>query len=364
MAIRTTARAQVHCPSCNGEIKPGATECTACGTPLPASVSAPSTSSERGWGEGPSFKCEGCGAEVVITQTGLKFTCPYCGNERVLEQPAGTGGATDDVRPSHVLAFKVKKADVVARFQGWVASLWFAPNDLGQAAHKDRIRGVYLPFWCYDAHTHTYYRGEYGVDREESYTEEENGRTVTRTRTVTDWYPRWGWSDKDYRNVLVVASQGVDRGLSMQIEPFELAELVQFSTELLTGWEAERYALDHEEAWEKHGTERVTGMELERCSELVRGGANHVRGVSVELHFSKLHSEHLLLPVYVSCFNYHGKTYRFLMNGQTGKVVGERPWSFWKIFFLVVTIVAVIAAIWFFTQGGSTPPPAPPIGPR
>jgi len=33
------------------------------------------------------------------------------------------------------------------------------------------------------------------------------------------------------------------------------------------------------------------------------------------------------------------------VNGETGEVAGARPYSFWKIFFLVVAIVAGIATI-------------------
>jgi hypothetical protein len=33
------------------------------------------------------------------------------------------------------------------------------------------------------------------------------------------------------------------------------------------------------------------------------------------------------------------------VNARTGEVVGERPYSFWKIFFLVVTILCVVAVV-------------------
>ena len=39
----------------------------------------------------------------------------------------------------------------------------------------------------------------------------------------------------------------------------------------------------------------------------------------------------MLLPVWVAAFQFVGKPYRFVVNGRTGEVHGERPWSFWKI---------------------------------
>ena len=56
--------------------------------------------------------------------------------------------------------------------------------------------------------------------------------------------------------------------------------------------------------------------------------------------------KHILLPVWLAAYKYRGKTYRFVVNGRTGKVKGERPWSAWKIAFAVVIglIVAGIVA--------------------
>ena len=342
-----TQVATIHCPDCNERIPHGAESCTKCGHRLPKSVAAPSVHAQKGWGDAAkSFKCEGCGADVVMTSSALKYTCPYCGNERVLEAAAASKtNHQDDVRPELVLPFKVPKTQVGDMFRGWVGSLWFAPNDLLMMAASEKIRGIYLPFWCYDTSTHTYYSGEYGVDRTESWDEERDGQRVHHTRTITDWYHRSGWSNQSYEDVLVLASRTIERSQSLAIEPFHLKQLVAFSTELLEGWDAERYAFDHSHAWEKFGKPRVVDSELARCSEIVGQGADHVRGVNVHCHFTELDSQHLLLPVYVSAFEYNGKRYHFLINGQTGAVRGERPYSFWKIFFFVLTIALAIAAV-------------------
>jgi hypothetical protein len=282
-----------------------------------------------------------------MTSSELKYTCPYCGNERVLEAHATRKpNHADDVRPELILPFKLKKGDATGSFQRWVEGLWFAPNDLVQMASREKIRGVYVPFWCYDTTTDTHYTGEYGIDREESWHETDaDGKSVRKTRIVTDWYHRSGWSNQSYEDVLVLASRTIDRDQTVALEPFHLKHCVDFSTELLTGWDAERYAFDHVHAWDKFGAHRVVDYELTRCSEIVGRDADRVRGVSVHCHFTDLESQHLLLPVYASQFRYGGKVYHFLINGQTGAVKGERPYSFWKIFFLVLAILAAIAAV-------------------
>jgi hypothetical protein len=52
--------------------------------------------------------------------------------------------------------------------------------------------------------------------------------------------------------------------------------------------------------------------------------------------------KHILLPVWMAAYKYNGKSFRFLVNGQTGEVQGERPWSVWKIMFAVLGAAILI----------------------
>jgi hypothetical protein len=47
----------------------------------------------------------------------------------------------------------------------------------------------------------------------------------------------------------------------------------------------------------------------------------------------------------MAAYKYNGKSFRFLVNGQTGEVQGERPWSIWKILLAVLLALIVAAAI-------------------
>ena len=46
--------------------------------------------------------------------------------------------------------------------------------------------------------------------------------------------------------------------------------------------------------------------------------------------------KHILLPVWLAAYKYRGRSFRFVINGRTGRVQGERPYSAWKIFFAVL----------------------------
>ena len=53
------------------------------------------------------------------------------------------------------------------------------------------------------------------------------------------------------------------------------------------------------------------------------------------------------LPVWMAAYKYRGKTYRFVVNGQTGRVQGERPYSAWKIAAAVILGLILAGAIGF-----------------
>lgn len=81
-------------------------------------------------------------------------------------------------------------------YDKWLKSRWFLPGAVLKESHLTGISGNYLPFWIYDFDTHTSYtgmRGDYYYVTV-SYTAQENGKTVTRTRQErrTRWWPAAG----------------------------------------------------------------------------------------------------------------------------------------------------------------------------
>ncbi|HZV02137.1 MAG TPA: zinc ribbon domain-containing protein [Planctomycetota bacterium] len=342
----SAATLQIHCPSCKGDIPTGAESCPNCGSPLPRSVAVPAVAEHKGWGADNlgAFNCKGCGAEIVVDKTHLKLTCAYCGSEAVIAQPGGESGHGDDVRPEALVNFAVTPERAGELFMEWLTGLWFAPSHLAQAAHPEKLRPVYLPFWGYDTDTHTFYRCEVG---------HETGSGKSRHTT---WRAHSGWIRSQYRDVLVVASGRIDRDLSVAIEPFHVSKKVAFSPELLTGREAERYALDHEEAWKQLGRRAVIEMEDDACTADARHqpNADHVRNMKFEPHFENLASKHYLLPLYVSAFRYGDKTFQILVNGDTGLVHGQRPVSVPKVVgFVGAAVLLVVAIVALLAQSGN-----------
>jgi hypothetical protein len=354
----------MQCPSCGNTVDPGAATCDACGNAMPQANVAPTATSQRGYGvQTQSFDCEGCGAQTVFSAQQMTLECPYCGSQKVIQLPPETQATT--IQPEYVVPFKVVRETSGELFRAWVEGLWFAPGDLKQRAQADSIRGVYLPFWVYDVATMSHYRGEVGHHYfETKQVKDAQGNTRTEKEQKTRWSHGSGWHMGQYRDVLVCASKGVDGSLVRSIEPWNMADRQPYTAAFLAGWEAERYAFDSDAAWRDHGQERVRHEEQTACERKLQAdkGADTTRGVAVDIRYKDLRSRHMLLPAYISAYRYKDQTYRFMINGQTGEVQGQRPYSWAKILLLVASIMAIIFAI----AGGAalmnkpTPSPPPP----
>lgn len=290
-------------------------------------------------------KCDACGAETTFNDKIVSDNCAFCGNQITV-----TSGATCEIiKPKSLLPFKVDQKQGFGEFQKWVKSLWFAPSGLIKYANNaEKLLGIYIPYWTYDSATTSPYTGERGDNytTTETYTAVEDGKPVTRTRTVTKirWYPAYGTVYNNFDDVLVLASNTLPRSYTNQLEPWDLDQLTPFDAKFLSGFKAEAYHVGLED-----GFNQAKKIMDGRIRQLINQdiGGDHQRIHSVNTTYDNITFKHLLLPIWLSTFKYNGKLYRFMINGRTGEVQGERPYSAWKIVFLILSILGLIAAIVF-----------------
>lgn len=296
--------------------------------------------------EALTVHCEACGAEQTLAANVTADRCAFCGAAIV------TGPETHaSLKPRSLLPFHVPAAQAMELFLDWVASRWFAPNDLKRHAEAGGLKGVYIPYWTYDCATRTKYTGERGEDywTTETYTAHENGRAVTKTRQVrkTRWYPASGMVSNTFDDVLVLASHSLPRKYTESLEPWDLGNLVPYREEYLAGFVAERYQMGLEE-----GFEDAKGKMEEPIRQSIRRdiGGDHQRIHSMNTRYEQITFKHLLLPLWISAYRYRDKVFRFLVNARTGEVCGERPYSMWKIAVLTLFCAIVFAVILFFAN--------------
>ncbi len=294
--------------------------------------------------------CTGCGTTVSFLPPQVAGDCPFCGAKIV----AQAVDAHPLLAPDGVLPFTVDRSAARESVRGWIRTRWFAPSALKKMARDAGICGVYLPFWTYDAQTEADYVGERGEYYwvEESYTTTDSeGRTVQRTRSVrrTRWYPAAGSVWHTFDDVLVPAARSVDSDRLDALAPWDLGAAVPFRPEFLSGFQAQRYQVDplagSEEA--KHRMERVIDVLIRRDI-----GGDEQRVHHRDIRYSEMTFKHLLLPVWMAAYRFNQRVYQVMVNARTGEVIGERPWSVWKIAFTVLLAFAIAALVWWRTNQG------------
>ncbi len=283
--------------------------------------------------------CPNCGAKVEITDATHATECPFCDTPVVLDT-----GSERLIKPQAVVPFVLTEAQARGAMVKWMGSLWFAPGTLLEYARKGRaLTGIYVPFWTFDAGTDSRYSGERGEYYYETRTVNVrvNGRMERREERVrkTRWYPVRGGVSRDFDDMLVMASRSLPPRLGNELTPWDLDALTAYTPEYLAGFRAEGYTVPladgHREA-------------RDRMSDVIRSdvrrdiGGDEQRIHDVDTDWSDETFKHILLPVWTAAYKYNGKSYRFLVNGQTGEVQGERPWSVWKIALLVIFVAALI----------------------
>jgi DNA-directed RNA polymerase subunit RPC12/RpoP len=286
--------------------------------------------------ERPTVKCGNCAAEFTFDANVTAEDCPFCGTPLVLKETHNSAV----LKPRSLLPFALTEQQARERFAAWLSGLWFAPNKVKRYARQNRgLTGMYVPYWTYDCATTSAYTGQRGEHYyvTETYTAYENGKPVQRTRQVrhTRWYPAAGTVYRDFDDVLILASTSLPQTQAERLEPWDLASLVPYSEEYLSGFRAEAYHVDVEQGFEKAKA---------IMDALIRGdvrrdiGGDEQRIHRVQTRHDRITFKHVLLPVYLAAYRFKDKAYRFVVNARTGEVQGERPYSWVKIALLVLVI--------------------------
>ncbi len=285
--------------------------------------------------------CPNCGALVEFRGAEHAKECPFCATPVVV----GTG-TNRKIKPQALIPFVLDQRNAREAMTKWLGRLWFAPNGLVDYARKGRaLAGIYVPYWTFDAATRSRYSGQRGDYYYETRTVTvvENGKSRRRQEQVrkTRWRRVSGWVSRFFDDVLVMASQSLPRRYTEALEPWDLDALRTYSPDFLAGFAAEGYTVALAEGHER--AQQIMAQIIENDVRRDIGG-DEQRVEQVDTDYTAETFKHILLPVWMAAYKYNGKTYRFVVNGQTGKVQGERPWSAWKIAFAVV-LAAIVAGV-------------------
>jgi hypothetical protein len=373
-APEKAARSKFSCVACGGEAvwNPGKQKliCAFCGTeaPLPAEKDTPAglqstdivehdlvaalrnlQGEKRGWARtSRMIKCSQCQAISVFDASKQAKGCEFCGTSAIVEYDE----TEDVIRPEGVLPIQVSESKARETIRSWYGKLWWAPNALKKRAMTDTAKGVYLPYWTFDALVAAQWQAEAGYHYYETETYWDNGQQRTRQVQRTRWQWTSGNLNHFFDDKLVCGSKGVHEPLLRSVEPFPTTEkgvgaLKPYDPAYVSGWTVERYQIDLIAA-AKISRERMMAATEQLCGQQVPGDT--YRNLRVNADFSRQTFKHILAPVWLMTYTYNTKDFQVIINAVTGKIDGEYPKSWVKIT-LAVLLFIVIALI-IFSAGG------------
>lgn len=279
------------------------------------------------------YVCDSCGGEIIADVNTGATSCPYCGNPVIVPQKF-----SGILKPDLVVPFKIDEKQAKESYKKHLNGKPLLPKFFKDDNRINELKGIYVPFWLYDA----------DVDMAARY-------RATRTRTWSDsnynytetsYYSVYREGEIGFDNVPVDGSTNIDNVLMESIEPFDIDEAVDFKTAYLAGYLADKYDISAEESKDQANQRMRTSAEMALASTI--RGYDGIALESMNMGLNNQAIKYCLLPVYILNTTYKGQKYTFAMNGQTGKFVGDLPvdkGAYAMYFSIIFVIVAVIAYV-------------------
>lgn len=291
-------------------------------------------------------ECPSCGAHVELGTDEHARECPFCASPIVTDT-----GVSRQIKPQAQLPFLISEDEARKAMNLWLGRLWFAPSDLVAYARAGRaMQGIYAPYWTYDAETRTEYTGRRGTVHYESrpVSVTVNGRRQVQTQQVArvNWRSARGQVARTFDDVLVLGSSSLPKRFTDALAPWDLSALSAYDPKFLAGFRAEGYTVPVEDGY-REAKEIMNSVIQADVRRDIGGDRQQIGQLSTEV--GALTFKHVLLPVWLAAYRYRGKSFRFVVNGRTGTVQGERPYSRAKIA-LVVIVMLLLAATLAYVQ--------------
>ncbi|MBR6737463.1 MAG: hypothetical protein IKL82_03760 [Clostridia bacterium] len=287
------------------------------------------------------YRCENCGASLVLAPNQTAASCPYCGASHVVKSEEEAG-----LKPGAVYPFTIT-SEVASNFaKTWAKKRLFAPSRFKKDLVTDKFKGVYQPSYTFDSNTYSTYYGRVGVRHTRTVGSGKNRRTET--------YIVWRNISGDYSHFfddVTVNSDDIEfQSTINKLLPFNYNSIKVYDTEYLTGYMAKRSNRTVKDCW---GDAKSMMDASLRSLILSRHRHDVVDFLNVSTSHQNVTFKYVLLPVYVSNFKYKKKDYKVFVNGNTGKVTGKTPVSPWRVLIAVILGLAIVALLGYLFYSNS-----------
>lgn len=285
---------------------------------------------DQGWGKLRNLiHCQQCGAELSYPQGAVATSCPYCGSNSVNV----TISESNLFQPKALIPFSIKPDQLKQCTQAWLQDGWMHPSVLSGSARLDKFIPFYLPYWAFSTDISFDWEAEVAHTVTDRYYDASSKSWKTRTRI------EWRWENstvqKNFNNFLVngVNAKRLNPRILDELYPFDMSKLVAFNADYLVGINANAYDVDLNAAWGEAKTkirEEARELAIEDTSN------RQVRNLSIDMSYANERWRYLFLPVYIAIYQFQGKNYQVMVNGQTGKVFGQKPIDWNKVWLAII----------------------------
>lgn len=280
-----------------------------------------------------TYLCKNCNAEIIADENTASTFCIYCGNTAILKEKL-----SGEFAPSKIIPFKKDKKYAVEAFKGLKKGRPFIPKEFISEKNIEKITGVYIPFWLYSVLVK-------GGLKAKS-TNVTSWRSGDYTYTKTDIYHMDSFGEMTFTRVPVDGSTRFENDIMNSIEPFDYDELEDYNHAYLSGFLAEKYDINSDNAFEDANKRTVKSTTDKMLHDMTAPGVKVI--TENTLAANRTLTEYVLLPVWLVNIKYNGKYYLFAMNGQTGEFVGNIPINVSKAVMSGILMFILVAAFIIF----------------
>ncbi len=297
---------------------------------------------DNGWSKDETsvFYCDNCGAKIILAVSETAKECPFCGTHHVqkIEELAG-------LKPNAVLPFTFGIDKALKYVREWAKKRIYAPKDFKKNLSVDRIHGVYSPCFTFDSQTVSTYAGRIG----KTHTRTVGSGKNRRVETYVVWRDICGSFYRNYDDIYVTAGTKLNQNQLDKIAPYDTNSSKEYEENYLLGYMAYHYDKDIKGCWTE--ARNIIDANI-RQGILSQYNHDRVAFLNVSTSHQNVTYKYVMLPVYVGNYKYRKKVYNYHVNGNTGKVYGKTPKSFWKILLTVLGIVALLVGLGFLIYSG------------
>ena len=328
---------KMKCPFCDGEFeiaapKEGQKEAA---DPAADNITWSSESNVQAWEDSElndlaTGSCPSCGVELLGDKNTVAMVCPCCGNAQIVSRRL-----SGLLKPNYVIPFKLGKKDAVEALKKFCEGKLLLPDTFTEDKQINNFQGIYVPFWLFDAkvRAHICYdatKTRFWSDEDYDYVE-------------TDHYSVVRDGSLAFEKVPVDGSEKMNDAYMDAIEPFDYSAIKDFDGAFLAGYTAEKYDVDIEESKGRAGPRIRKTIENELALSVT--GYNSLRLESSSVNVESGSVNYALFPVWILNTQYEKEHYQFMINGESGRLVGKLPVDSGKSSTYGVLITGIIGAV-------------------